>query len=58
MSFRNEMDRLLTSDDAGGVEKALRVLADAVDTLWAERAKAERLQELAEQGFAQGLKGE
>jgi hypothetical protein len=60
MSFRNDVDRHLGADDASpeGIKRAVRVLAAAVDQLWADRAKAERLQELAEQGFQQGVKGQ
>jgi hypothetical protein len=60
MSFRNDVDRRLESDaaDVDALKAAVRALADAVDELWSDRAKAERLQGLAEEGFAQGLKGE
>jgi hypothetical protein len=54
VSFRNEVDQHLGRDDPD-IAGALRLLASAVDTLWSDRAKAERLQQLAEQSFTEGL---
>lgn len=55
MSWRNEIDRHLA---AGDIDGALRALASAVDALWSERAKAERLQHIAEEGFQQASQGQ
>jgi hypothetical protein len=54
MSWRNDVESKLAADD---IPAALLALADAVDQLWSERAKAERLQRLAEEGFQQGNSG-
>lgn len=52
MGFRDEVDRHLASGDTTA---AVRVLADGLDQLWSDRARGERLQHLAEQGFREGL---